>query len=105
LRIRGTGDGWWAGSVTDLSTDEETIVRRLHGGGDALAAPVVWSEVFARCDAPSVAVRWSDLSPDPEPMRTTYQSHQDGGCANTRSTREGNAWVQRTNVDRQTQTG
>jgi hypothetical protein len=105
LRIRGSGDGWWSGSVTDLSTGRETIVRRLHGGGDALVSPVVWSEVFARCDAPSVTVRWSDLSPDPGAMRATYQSHQDGGCANTRSWRDGDGWVQRTNVDRHTQTG
>ena len=105
LRIRGRGDGWWTGAVTDLATGVETVVRRLHGGGNALVAPVVWSEVFARCDAPSVAVRWSDLSPDPGLMRPTYQSHQDGGCANTRSTRDGDGWVQRTNVERQTQTG
>lgn len=105
LRISGDGDGWWTGSVTDTTTGEETVVRRLRGGGDALAAPVVWSEVFARCDDPSVVVRWSDLSPAPPGLRPTYQSHVDGGCANTTSRRDGNGWVQITNVARQTQTG
>jgi hypothetical protein len=105
LRITGDGDGWWTGSVTDVVRGEETVVRRLRGGGDALASPVVWSEVFARCDDPSVVVRWSDLSPAPPALRPTYQSHQDGGCANTRSSRDGDTWIQRTNVRRQTQTG
>jgi hypothetical protein len=105
LRVSGTGDGWWTGSVTDLSTGVETVVRRLRVGGSALASPVVWSEVFARCDDPSVVVRWSDLSPAPLSTRLTYQSHADGGCANTRSEPDGDAWYQRTNVDRQTQTG
>ncbi len=105
LRIAGDGDGWWTGSITDLSSGAETIVRRLHGGGDALASPVVWSEVFARCDDPSVVVRWSELSPAPQSLRPTYQSHVDGGCANTSSSRDRDGWVQRTNVERQTQTG
>jgi len=105
LRISGDGDGWWTGSVTDLTTGVETVVRRLRGGGDALASPIVWSEVFARCDDPSVVVRWSDLSPPPSTLRPTYQSHVDGGCANTHSRRDGDGWVQVTNATRQTQTG
>src|SRR5580765_6989789 len=27
LRVRGEGDGWWTGSVTDLATGETTVVR------------------------------------------------------------------------------
>lgn len=100
LRISGAGDGWWTGEVTDLTTDETTIVRRLHGGGTHVADPVVWSEVFARCDDPSVAVRWSDPTPAPADLRPTYQAHEHGGCANTRSSRDGTGWVQRTNVER-----
>ena len=100
LRIHGDGDGWWTGSVTDLTTDETTVVRRLRGGGARLAAPVMWSEVFARCDDPSVVVRWSDPNPTVRAMHPTYQSHQDGGCANTASTRDGDAWLQTTNVAR-----
>ena len=101
LRISGDGDGWWEGSVTDLRTEETTVVRRLRGGGDALANPMVWSEVFARCDAPTVVVRWSDFSPRPEQLRSSYQSHADGGCTNTTSRREGDAYLQITNTDRQ----
>lgn len=100
LTIDGEGDGWWRGAVTDLVTGEETVVRRLDGGGVALASPVVWSEVFARCDDPSVVVRWSDPSPPAPSFRPTYQSHADGGCANTRSLPDATGWVQRTNVER-----
>ena len=100
LRINGQGDGWWTGSVTDLAAGETTVVRRLRGGGDALGNAVVWSEVFARCDAPSVAVRWSDFSPLPQRLRPTFQTHEDGGCANTTTRREGDAFLQITNTDR-----
>jgi hypothetical protein len=103
LRISGDGDGWWTGSVTDLSAEKTTVVRQLHGGGDALANPMVWSEVFARCDDPSVVVRWSDLSPRPPRLRPSYQTYEDGGCANTTSRREGEAYLQITNTDRETQ--
>jgi hypothetical protein len=100
LTIDGDGDGSWRGSVTDLVTGEMTVVRRLHGGGTRLASPIVWSEVFARCDDPTVAVRWSQLDPAPTALRPTYQSHADGGCANSHSMRDGDGWVQRTNVER-----
>jgi hypothetical protein len=101
LRITGNGDGWWTGSVTDLATDNTTVVRRLHGGGNSLANPMVWSEVFARCDDPSVVVRWWDLSPAPVRMRPSYQAHEHGGCANTVSRRDGDAYLQITNADRE----
>ena len=100
LRISGDGDGWWSGEVTDLSTGVATVVRRLQGEGTALASPIVWSEVFARCDDPSVTVRWSRLSPAPASLRTSYQSHADGGCVNTRSRRDGDGWLQITNTPR-----
>ena len=100
LRISGDGDGWWSGEVTDLVTGDATVVRRLRGGGTALASPVVWSEVFARCDDPSVTVRWSELSPAPSALRTSYQSHADGGCANTRSVPGGASWLQITHSPR-----
>ena len=61
-RIAAAGDGMWRGSITDLSTGEETIVRDLIVKADSLSAPVVWSEVFADCDAPSTSVEWSDFS-------------------------------------------
>lgn len=100
LRISGDGDGWWRGEVIDLSTGEATVVRRLHGGGTALGEPVVWSEVFARCDDPSVIVRWSDLTPRPPMLHANYQSHVDGGCANTVSRRDGDTYLQITNTAR-----
>jgi len=100
LRISGDGDGWWTGSVTDLTTRHETVVRRLNGGGRALAHPVVWSEVFAKCNDPRVIVRWSDLSPVPARMQPTYQAHEEGGCANTTSRRDGDGFLQITNTDR-----
>jgi hypothetical protein len=60
---------------------------------------MVWSEVFARCDDPSVTVRWSDLHPHTSTIRTSYQRHEDGGCANTRSTFDPttDSWLQTTN--------
>ena len=89
LRITADGDGF----VDDV------LIRRLHVvGATHLTGAVVWSEVFAPCDAPSTAVRWSGIG---EPAHLTYQSYADGGCTNTRSEPDGDgAWVQRTNVDR-----
>jgi hypothetical protein len=89
------------GSVTDLAADETTVVRRLDvGAAAALASPVVWSEVFAPCDGPSTAVRWSELEPAPVTTQVTYQSYEDGGCTNTRIEIVGDGCMQRTNVDR-----
>lgn len=91
LRITAGGDGF----VDDV------LVRRLHvGGASVVTRPVVWSEVFAPCDAPSTAVRWSDLSPPPvDGVRLTYQSYADGGCTNARTSPDGDgAWVQVTNA-------
>lgn len=91
LRVEpGLLPGWWRGVVVDLADGAETTVRELAGGGDRLADAVVWSEVFARCDDPSVSVRWSDprLAGDagwvrPAAYRVNYQAHARGGCANT----------------------
>jgi hypothetical protein len=93
------------GSVTDLTTGTATVVRRLDvTGATALASPVVWSEVFARCDDPSSAVRWSQLEPPAVTTQVTYQSYEDGGCTNTRievvDVDGRPAFVQRTNVSR-----
>ena len=51
--ISSAAEGGWAGTVGGVR------VRTLAAGGDRLDALMVWSEVFARCDAPPVAVRWS----------------------------------------------
>lgn len=102
LRISYAAPGAWRGEVTDLVTGEVTHVRDLLCGGDRLAAPCVWSEVFADCDDPPTVVRWSDLTPGPRTVRVTYQSHADGGCDNTTTRPDGPAAVvQVTNTSRE----
>lgn len=97
----------WAASVDDV------VIRELLVDGDRLGGILVWSEVFAPCDAPTSAVRWSDLwgrTPAGEIVRpvavsTRYQSVPDGGCSNTSSDPDPHttgAIVQRTNVHRTT---
>ena len=81
----------WRGEVTDLSSGTTTVVRDLWAAGSGLAAPVVWSEVFAACDDPSVVVRWHDLRVGdqagrptrPERVSVSYQSRAEGGCVTT----------------------
>ena len=83
-------------------------MRELHGGGDVLIAPIVWSEVFAACDDPPAAVRWSELRAvtaagdvvEPRQLTVTYQAVRDGGCPNTTVEADGRAFVQRTGVAR-----
>jgi hypothetical protein len=104
----GSRPGWWRGSVDGI------VLRELHGGGDRLAAPIVWAEVFARCDAPPVAVRWSDFAArtalgavvEPASVVVSYQEARDGGCDNTTVLADGpGAFVQRTASDRQVPPG
>ena len=105
-----TGQIAWPGSITELTTGETTTIRELLTGGDVLRAPVIWSEVFADCDDPTTVVRWSDLaavSTDgmelrPKSCRTAYQTHRNGGCANTSTSATGDAFEQRTNTVRAT---
>ena len=106
-------DGAWRGTITDLESGAETVVRDLFIPGDELVRPMVWTEAFADCDHPSVAVRWSDLSAETvggeryqvSTVRLNYQTHHDGGCANTDSSVDGVGFVQRTSVRRQATTG
>jgi hypothetical protein len=109
LRVAaGTGPGQWLGEVTDLASGSVTSVRELRCPGGALTDPVVWSEVFAPCDAPGTAVRWSDpaaVTPAgevvvPPAVRTTYQSVADGGCSNTATFVDRGAVVQATATER-----
>lgn len=108
LQIAAAGRGRWRGSVTDQETDDTVIVRDLYVDADHLTQPIVWSEVFANCDAPPVEIRWSDLAAAtvdgelvrPSALSLTYQDEADGGCSNT-STSVDNGWlVQRTNSER-----
>lgn len=106
------GDGEeqsWRGTVTDVDGDIETVVRDMHTAGDHLASPIVWSEVFARCEQPSVAVRWSEFhgvsssgaDVDPRRARVNYQHRADGGCDNTTVIVDELGFVQVTAVQRQ----
>lgn len=107
LRICRDPEEGWAGWVDD------TLVRRLYAPGATLYGPIVWSEVFADCDDPPVTVRWSraevlTLSGQRLPVRsvvTSYQSHAEGGCDNTNSDSEGDAFVQTTSTPRRTPPG
>lgn len=102
--------GAWRGTVTDMATLTETTVRDLYGGGTGLVAPVVWSEVFAGCDAPSVTVRWSRLEAitadgevlAPPSVRVNYQPEEHGGCPNTNVTADGPGILQTTTTPRTT---
>ncbi len=86
-------DRGWRATITDLERGEATVIRDLWSPEhtDELSDIVVWSEVFADCDAPSVRVEWSQpegVTADgtrisPVAMTTSFQSHHDGGCANT----------------------
>ena len=110
LRIRRSSDGpgLWRGDVTDLVSGSTTVVRDLRCPGRHLVEPVVWSEVFARCDDPSVTVRWSGLEGVTATGRrvaatavvTSYQPHDRGGCDNTTAAVDGAGWLQRTNTRR-----
>jgi hypothetical protein len=98
----------WRGSVTDLRTGEVTVVRELHTGGTHLHRVLMWSEVFARCEHPSVAVRWSApeaVTDDgtvlrPAEVVVNYQRIDDGGCTNSCSFVDDVGLVQQTNVAR-----
>ena len=114
LRVHRVDEGAWRGGVTDLRIDNTVTVRDLTAAARYLGDPMVWSEVFARCDDPPVTVRWSgfEVVTDggdrfaPSALAVNYQSHADGGCANTTSVLEdGSGVLQRTNSDRVTPQG
>lgn len=109
LVVERAGDGpsgttAWRGSVTDLTTGATTVVRDLYPAGDRIVGVVMWSEVFARCEHPTVAVRWSAPSARrvdgttvvPDHVVRSYQSVADGGCTNTASVVDDVGIVQRT---------
>lgn len=111
LRVHRATVGMWRGEVTDLATEETTIVRELLAASTFLAHPMVWSEVFARCDDAMVTARWSDFVVEtergdrlaPEGLVVNYQPDVDGGCANTTSVLDGRGGVlQVTNSERTT---
>jgi len=114
LAVRRGGDGVWRGEVTDLAAGHTSAVRDLIATAPFLGDPMVWSEVFARCDDPSVTARWSDFEVvtdrgdriAPAALTVNYQSHADGGCANTASVPDDRGGVlQITNTERLTAQG
>jgi hypothetical protein len=107
-------DRWaWRAEVTDLESGNRTHVRDLFTTGSTLTTPMVWSEVFADCDAPSAVVQWSQFTVDesdgePRPVRAArvnYQAVGDGGCTQTNSSVIGDVFEQRTSTARTTPQG
>lgn len=103
LAIKPAGTDRWIGVVTDLATQKATTVRTLYVGGTRLQSMVVWSEVFAACDAPSASVRWSGLEAGGTAVdfvKTHYQTYGDGGCTNTNQAIDSTGLVQTTKAKR-----
>jgi hypothetical protein len=109
---RGDGDGWQS-IATDLVSGDSTVIRELYAPGQHLVSPVVWSEVFAGCDAPSVTVRWSGLEAQteagdvvrPAQLKVSYQDEYNQGCENTDVGVDGLGVTQTTNTARRTSPG
>ena len=112
-QVTSGGPSAWRGTVTEVSSGVTTVVRDLYSQGDLISGVTMWSEVFARCDDPSVVIRWSNAEvqlldgtrEQPTGFGVNYQSDRDGGCANTDSSSDGFGIVQRTAVQRLTQQG
>jgi hypothetical protein len=102
LTIEPAAEGGWAGTIDGIR------VRRLDAGGDRLSGLMVWSEVFARCDAPPVAAHWSGFRAitteggvvAPVAVYVNYQSRADGGCDNSTVLTNGHAVSQITGTER-----
>lgn len=98
----------WPARIVGLDTGEDAVIRHLLCGGGHLRAPVVWSELFAGCDDPSVEVRWSRPRAvttggtvlRAEKARVTYQPYDQGGCSNTTVETDRIGIVQRSGCDR-----
>lgn len=94
LTVSEGAPGRWRSQVTDLVDGRQVTLRDLAVHATELTSPVVWTEMFARCDDPSVRARWSQLRArrgdgavvSPSALVCTYQSLADGGCSNTEST-------------------
>lgn len=103
----------WRGTITDLESGVESLIRDLYSDGPYLASPMVWTEAFARCEQPAVAARWSEprlgLADGrvvrPHRVRVNYQSRRDGGCDNTTVIADELGIVQTTASERQTPQG
>ncbi len=102
--------GRWPARIEGLDTGEDVVVRYLLCDGDHLRSPLVWSELFTRCDDPPIEVRWSGpsaLGLDGEHVpvdrgRVTYQAYDAGGCTNTTVESDRVGIVQRSGCERGT---
>jgi hypothetical protein len=102
----------WRAELDDPNTGATVAIRDLWCRGDRLVDPMVWSEVFAHCDDPTVRVRWTDFSArtasttvTPVAVSVNYQSYADGGCTNTDAFDDGVGIVQATRSERVTPQG
>ncbi len=103
----------WRGSVTHVESGTTTTVRDLYVPADSLVSPVVWAEVFARCEHPRVSARWSGLAARtqggkvvrPSYVRVNYQSRDKGGCDNTTVAVDELGLLQITSVERRVPQG
>lgn len=117
FRVWSPAPGAWRSEVTDLATGQANVIRDLLVPATGLANPVVWAEVFADCDDPPTEARWSRLEArtggtdagggtaagddhvvTATSVRLSYQTHADGGCANTLSYAEQSSFVQATGL-------
>jgi hypothetical protein len=102
LTIERSVDRAWVGTVGGFR------IRALAAGGERLDSLMVWSEVFAPCDAPPVAVRWSGFRATtsqghvlaPVAVHVNYQHRTDGGCDNSTTVADGDAVRQITGTER-----
>ncbi len=109
----GSGRSRWLGTVDDLANGSRVQIRELFARGERLHTPMVWSEVFAACDDPGSAVRWSHLAVidntgrrfTVESATVNYQSRVDGGCVTTDVHADDHGIVQSTGMTRRTPQG
>jgi hypothetical protein len=106
----------WRGSLTEVGDSESAgsiDVRDLYVRARYLDSPMVWSELFADCDAPGSEVRWSGLRlvdeggepAEIETVRVNYQPVSDGGCLTTDCAVAGDAFTQVSGTDRRSRQG
>ncbi|MEN8041863.1 MAG: hypothetical protein ABFR95_10210 [Actinomycetota bacterium] len=103
----------WFGAVTNLQSGERVVVRELVNASRYMRAPVMYIESYAPCDGPGFEARWTNATSvnlggvvrAVRSMSVDYQPHAAGGCTNTNTAVEGDAFVQRAGQMRVTKSG